>query len=154
VHEIIKQTADKFLLQLQEKKGKAELNLHASNDIIKADEVHFTNMVNNLVDNAVKYSKENVPIYLKISSVNSNGKLILRFEDNGIGMGKETQKRVFEKFYRAHTGNLHNVKGFGLGLNYVKSVAQSHNGSVKVESILGKGSTFILEFPLDKGEES
>lgn len=153
VHEIIKQISDKFLLQLQEKNGKAELNLHASNDLIKADEVHFTNLVNNLVDNAVKYSKEHVPIHLKISSTNSNGKLILKFEDNGIGMSKETQKRVFEKFYRAHTGNLHNVKGFGLGLNYVKSVAQSHNGTVKVESALGKGSIFTLEFPLEKTEE-
>lgn len=139
---------------MQEKSGKAELNLHASNDLIKADDVHFTNLVNNLVDNAVKYSKDNVPILLKISSQNAPGKLVLRFEDNGIGMSKETQKRVFEKFYRAHTGNLHNVKGFGLGLNYVKSVTQSHSGTIKVESTLGKGSTFILEFPLDmSGEE-
>ncbi len=149
VHEIVKLVADKFLLQLQEKNGKAELNLNASNDLIKGDEVHFTNLVNNLIDNAVKYSKDNVPIHLKIASYNSGGKLVLKFEDNGIGMTKETQKRVFEKFYRAHTGNLHNVKGFGLGLNYVKSVTQSHNGSIKVESALGKGSVFTLEFPLD-----
>ena len=90
--------------------------------------------------------------FLKITSYNANGRLVLRFEDNGIGMSKETQKRVFEKFYRAHTGNLHNVKGFGLGLNYVKSVTQSHGGSIKVESTLGKGSTFVLEFPLDTGK--
>ncbi|ANH82196.1 two-component sensor histidine kinase [Niabella ginsenosidivorans] len=153
VHEIIKLIVDKFLLQLQEKNGKAELSLNASNDLIRADEVHFTNLVNNLVDNAVKYSKDHVPILLKITSQNINGRLILRFEDNGIGMSKETQKRVFEKFYRAHTGNLHNVKGFGLGLNYVKSVTQSHGGSIKVESTLGKGSTFVLEFPLDTGDK-
>ncbi|MBO9617621.1 MAG: HAMP domain-containing histidine kinase [Niabella sp.] len=153
VHEVIQLIADKFLLQLQEKSGRAELNLHASNDLIKADEVHFTNLVNNLVDNAVKYSKDNVPVLLKIASQNAGGKLVLRFEDNGIGMSKETQKRVFEKFYRAHTGNLHNVKGFGLGLNYVKSVTQSHGGTVKIESTLGKGSTFILEFPLDTSGE-
>ncbi len=149
VHEIIKLVADKFLLQLQEKNGRAELALGASNDLIKGDEVHFTNLVNNLIDNAVKYSKENVPIHLKITSYNAGDKLVLRFEDNGIGMTRETQKRVFEKFYRAHTGNLHNVKGFGLGLNYVKSVTQSHNGSIKVESILGRGSIFTLEFPLE-----
>lgn len=152
VHEIVKLIVDKFLLQLQEKNGKAALSLNASNDLIIADEVHFTNLVNNLVDNAVKYSKDHVPIFLKITSYNANGRLVLRFEDNGIGMSKETQKRVFEKFYRAHTGNLHNVKGFGLGLNYVKSVTQSHGGSIKVESTLGKGSTFVLEFPLDTGK--
>lgn len=149
VHEIVKLVADKFLLQLQEKSGRAELALGAANDLIRGDEVHFTNLVNNLIDNAVKYSKENVPIHLKISSSNAGDKLVLKFEDNGIGMTRETQKRVFEKFYRAHTGNLHNVKGFGLGLNYVKSVTQSHSGSIKVESALGRGSTFTLEFPLE-----
>lgn len=155
VHEIIKLVADKFQLQLQEKNGKAELYLNAPNDVIKADEVHFTNLVNNLVDNAVKYSKENVPINLRVSSANNNNnKLVLKFEDNGIGMNKETQKRVFEKFYRAHTGNLHNVKGFGLGLNYVKSVTESHHGTIKLDSILGKGSSFTLEFPLSDEEVS
>ena len=112
--------------------------------------MHFTNLVNNLIDNAVKYSKDNVPILLKISTSNSGNHILIKFEDNGIGMNKETQKRIFEKFYRAHTGNLHNVKGFGLGLNYVKSVADSHNGTVRVDSTLGKGSIFTLEFPLFK----
>jgi two-component system, OmpR family, phosphate regulon sensor histidine kinase PhoR len=147
IHEIIYKVVDNFTLQLRDKSGNAELKLNATNDVIKADEVHFANLVNNLVDNAVKYSKENVPIHIKITSQNINGKLALRFEDNGIGMSKETQRRVFEKFYRAHTGNLHNVKGFGLGLSYVKSVTQTHHGSVKLESTLGKGSTFLLEFP-------
>lgn len=148
VHEIIYGVVDNFALQLSDKNGDAEQKLEAANDVIKGDEVHFTNLVNNLIDNAVKYSKENVPIHLKISSANNNGKLVLKFEDNGIGMSKDTQKRVFEKFYRAHTGNLHNVKGFGLGLSYVKSVVHSHNGNIRLDSILGKGSIFTLEFPL------
>ena len=108
---------DNFALQLEEKGGKAELYLNASNDLIDADEVHFSNLINNLVDNAVKYSKENVPVQLKITTQSNGKKFTLRVEDNGIGMNKETVKRVFEKFYRAHTGNIHNVKGFGLGLS-------------------------------------
>lgn len=148
VHDIIENVVDNFALQLHDKGGDAELKLAATNDTLEGDEVHFTNLVNNLIDNAVKYSKDNVPIHLKISTSNNNGRIFVRFEDNGIGMNKDTQKRVFEKFYRAHTGNLHNVKGFGLGLSYVKSVTQSHHGNVKLESILGKGTTFIVDFPV------
>lgn len=151
VHEIIENVVDNFQLQLHEKNGDAVISLAATRDLINADEVHFTNLVNNLIDNAVKYSKDNVPIQLKIATSNTSNGIVIKFEDNGIGMGRETQKRIFEKFYRAHTGNLHNVKGFGLGLNYVKSVADSHNGTVKVDSVLGKGSTFTVEFPLAKG---
>ncbi|HOZ84037.1 MAG TPA: HAMP domain-containing sensor histidine kinase [Niabella sp.] len=150
VHDVIGNVVDNFQLQLHDKGGDAQLMLNAKNDIIRADEVHFTNLVNNLIDNAVKYSKENVPIQLKISTSNAGGNIIIKFSDNGIGMARDTQKRIFEKFYRAHTGNLHNVKGFGLGLNYVKSVVDSHSGSVKVESALGKGSVFTVEFPLSK----
>jgi len=148
VHETIENVVDNFALQLHEKNGDAELKLAATNDIIQGDDVHFTNLINNLMDNAVKYSKDNVPIHVKISTSNNNGRIIIRVEDNGIGMGKDTQKRVFEKFYRAHTGNLHNVKGFGLGLSYVKSVTESHNGHVKLESALGKGTTFVVDFPV------
>lgn len=150
VHEVIENVVDNFQLQLHEKNGDSVINLAATKDLINADEVHFTNLVNNLIDNAVKYSKDNVPIQLKISTSNTSGGILIKFEDNGIGMSRETQKRIFEKFYRAHTGNLHNVKGFGLGLNYVKSVADSHNGTVKVDSVLGKGSVFTVEFPLAK----
>ena len=88
--------------------------LNADNDLIMADEVHFSNMINNLIDNAVKYSKENTPLLLKITTQSNGKNLTIRVEDNGIGMNKETVKKVFERFYRAHTGNIHNVKGFGL----------------------------------------
>ena len=150
VHEVIKDVVDNFVLQLEEKGGKAELLLNASNDMILADEVHFSNMVNNLIDNAVKYSKENNPLLLKITTQSNDKNVTIRVEDNGIGMNKETVKRVFERFYRAHTGNLHNVKGFGLGLSYVKTVLQAQGGTIKVDSVLGRGSIFTIELPLKK----
>ena len=138
VHEVIKDVVDNFALQLEEKSGKAELLLNATNDLILADEVHFSNMVNNLIDNAVKYSKENTPLLVKITTQSNDKNMTIRVEDNGIGMNKETVKRVFERFYRAHTGNLHNVKGFGLGLSYVKTVVQAQGGVIKVDSVLGQ----------------
>lgn len=150
VHEVIKDVVDNFTLQLQEKQGKAEILLNAENDLINADEVHFSNLINNLIDNAVKYSKEATPLQLKITTQSNTKNLIVKVEDNGIGMNKETLKRVFERFYRAHTGNLHNVKGFGLGLSYVKTMVEAQGGDIKVESTLGKGSTFTLELPLRK----
>jgi two-component system, OmpR family, phosphate regulon sensor histidine kinase PhoR len=148
-HQIINDVADNFMLRLQEKQGTLELNLKAENDLIKADEVHFSNLVNNLMDNAVKYSKENVPPKICISTSSDNKKFIFRIEDNGIGMSRETVKRIFEKFYRAHTGNIHNVKGFGLGLSYVKTVVEGHNGHIKADSTLGKGSCFTIDLPLN-----
>ena len=146
VHQIISEVISNYTLQLQGIDGKIELNLSAENDVINADMVHFRNLVSNLVDNAMKYSKEK--LVLKIFTENINKTLLLKFEDNGIGMSKETQKRIFEKFYRAHTGNLHNVKGFGLGLSYVKTIIDAHDGRIRVESTLGKGSVFTLELPV------
>ncbi|HET6994840.1 MAG TPA: HAMP domain-containing sensor histidine kinase [Chitinophagaceae bacterium] len=150
VHEIIKDVTDNFALQLEEKKGRAELVLNAENDLIEADEVHFSNLINNLIDNAVKYSKENTPVYIKIATQSNGKNLHIKVEDNGIGMNKETLKRVFERFYRAHTGNIHNVKGFGLGLSYVKTIVEAHHGHIKADSTLGRGSTFMIEMPLKK----
>jgi two-component system phosphate regulon sensor histidine kinase PhoR len=148
VNDIIRNVANNFKLQLQDKKGIINLKLNAANDVIIGDEVHFTNMINNLVDNAVKYSKDNLVIMVATHSTQKN--LVIRVEDNGIGMSKETVKRIFEKFYRAHTGNIHNVKGFGLGMSYVKTVIDVHKGKIKVESVLGKGSDFIIDLPLAK----
>lgn len=150
VHEVIKDVVENFALQLQDKQGRAELILNASTDLIEADEVHLSNLVNNLVDNALKYSKENVPPFVKITTQSNSKKFSLKIEDNGIGMNRETLKRIFERFYRAHTGNIHNVKGFGLGLSYVKTMVEAHEGEIKADSTLGKGSTFVVEFPLKK----
>jgi two-component system phosphate regulon sensor histidine kinase PhoR len=148
VHTIINDVADNFVLRLQEKNGTLETNLKATNDLIEADEVHISNLVNNLMDNAVKYAKENVPPKICLTTSSDARQFVLRIEDNGIGMTRETVKRIFEKFYRAHTGNIHNVKGFGLGLSYVKSVVDAHHGHIKAESTLGKGSCFTIELPL------
>ena len=145
-HTIIQGAMENFHLQLEGKGGRAELQLNAKNDLMDADEVHFTNLISNLIDNAVKYSKDNLMIRITTHSTARN--LVIRVEDNGIGMTKETLRRIFEKFYRAHTGNLHNVKGFGLGLSYVKTIVEAHDGKIKAESLVGKGTTFTLEFPL------
>ncbi|MEO5685003.1 MAG: HAMP domain-containing sensor histidine kinase [Chitinophagaceae bacterium] len=146
VHEVIDKVLENFHLQLEDKSGHAMLQLNAAADLIEGDEVHFTNLISNLVDNAVKYSKDNLVI--KINTINTGRYIQVRIEDNGIGMNKETQKRIFEKFYRAHTGNVHNVKGFGLGLSYVKTMIDAHGGKIKVESATGKGTTFIIDMPL------
>lgn len=147
-HQIIQDVADNFALRLHEKGGELSLSLEAGNDVIEADEVHFSNLINNLMDNAVKYSKEDVPPHIMLTTSSNAKKFIIRIEDNGIGMTRETVKRIFEKFYRAHTGNIHNVKGFGLGLSYVKDIVDAHDGTIKVDSVLGKGSCFTIEMPL------
>jgi len=148
VHQLINHVLDSFNLQFQGKEATTALMLNAKDDLINADEAHFTNLISNLVDNAVKYSKEKEPLRLKITTHSTPRFLIIQFEDNGIGMSKETVKRIFEKFYRAHTGNIHNVKGFGLGMSYVKTIVDVHKGRIKVDSTLGKGSTFTIEMPL------
>jgi two-component system phosphate regulon sensor histidine kinase PhoR len=147
VHAIVSSIAENFKLQLNERNGYAKLDLDALNDGVQGDEVHFTNMLSNLVDNAIKYSQEDVPPIVHISTRSTGKTLKIRIEDNGIGMNRETVSRIFEKFYRAHTGNIHNVKGFGLGLSYVKTMVDAHHGKIKVESSPGKGSVFIMEFP-------
>ena len=148
VHTMIKSILDNYTLQLQDKQGDIQLLLNAKNDVINADEVHFSNLISNLIDNAIKYSGDKPKIIISTHSTKKH--LIVRVADNGIGMSKETVKRIFEKFYRAHTGNLHDVKGFGLGMSYVKTVIDAHKGKIKVESTLGKGSVFTVELLLAK----
>ena len=148
-HRIIQEALENVRLQLEGKGGSSELQLTAKTDLIEADDVHFMNVITNLIDNAIKYSKEN--LLIRISTHSTPRNLVIRIEDNGIGMTKETQRRIFEKFYRAHTGNLHNVKGFGLGLSYVKTIVEAHEGKIKVDSTIGKGTAFTLDFPLENG---
>lgn len=146
LHELIRKIVENYQLQLKEKEAKVVLQLNAKNDMLVADEVHFSNLLSNLIDNAIKYSKDNLEI--KITTHSTNKYIVIMIEDNGIGMSKETIKRVFEKFYRAHTGNVHNVKGFGLGMSYVKTVIDAHKGKIRVDSTLGKGTTFTIEMPV------
>ncbi|MBA3829373.1 MAG: HAMP domain-containing histidine kinase [Taibaiella sp.] len=144
-HQVIQKVTDNLLLQIQEKQGTISLKLDAAKHNIEADEVHFANIIFNLLDNAIKYSKDNLHIEVETHMAGNN--IAIRIRDNGIGMTKETQYRIFEKFYRAHTGNIHNVKGFGLGLSYVKAMVDAHHAKIKVESVLGKGSTFTIYMP-------
>jgi two-component system, OmpR family, phosphate regulon sensor histidine kinase PhoR len=148
VHEVINSALEHFKLVLQERDGSMEVTLAAKADEIKADEVHFNNLVRNLVDNAIKYAKPDQPLHLRISTSSNKKNISIFIEDNGIGMTRETLGRIFEKFYRAHTGNVHNVKGFGLGLTYVKAMTEAHGGRIKADSAVGKGSTFTIEMPL------
>jgi two-component system phosphate regulon sensor histidine kinase PhoR len=150
VHPVIQRVVDTFALQLQARSGQLKLQLNATNDRMAADESHLTNMISNLIDNALKYAREDVPPVVEIQTRNEAGRLVIEIADNGIGMSKDTLKRIYEKFYRAHTGNLHNVKGFGLGLSYVKTLVDTHRGTIDAESAVGKGSTFILRFPVSK----
>ncbi|MBS1730376.1 MAG: HAMP domain-containing histidine kinase [Bacteroidetes bacterium] len=147
-HQLIRDVLSNYELQLTGRNATVDVFLNAKNDRINADEVHFSNLVSNLVDNAIKYSKDNIPLHLKITTHSTTKNLVIQFEDNGIGMSKETSKRIFEKFFRATTGNVHNVKGFGLGMSYVKTIIDAHKGRIKVDSVLGKGSTFIIDLPL------
>jgi two-component system phosphate regulon sensor histidine kinase PhoR len=151
-HEIIQKVANNLALQIQEKSGVLSLNLKAQRHIIEGDDVHFSNIIFNLLDNAMKYSNQGP--HIEVLTLNTgNGMLSIKIKDDGIGMDKETQARIFEKFYRAHTGNIHNVKGFGLGLSYVKAIVEAHGGKIKVESTPGKGSTFTLIFPAESKEK-
>lgn len=148
IHEQIQRAVNNISLSIEHLNGTVLEKLQAKNVLIAADEVHFANVINNLLDNAVKYSK-NAP-NIAIETLSNSNKAIIKVRDSGIGMSKDTLSHIFEKFYRAHTGNIHNVKGFGLGLSYVKAVMDAHKGRIKAESAPGKGSVFTLEFPLLK----
>ena len=127
-----------------------ETDFRATDNEIFADEMHFTNVLFNIMDNAYKYRKPDVDFHLKVSTWNEHDYLKISIRDNGIGMKHEDLKKIFDKFYRVHTGNRHDVKGFGLGLAYVKSIVDLHHGKIHVESELGKGSEFIISLPLIK----
>jgi two-component system phosphate regulon sensor histidine kinase PhoR len=146
VHELILDAKDSFDLNQTDSGGQINLELLATHDTLSLDPVHVTNVIYNLLDNAVKYC-EQVP-QITIHTSDSNGGFLLSISDNGIGMKREDIKMIFDKFYRVPTGNLHNVKGFGLGLYYVKLIVEQHGGRIQVKSSPGKGSTFFLWFPM------
>lgn len=145
----ISNIASTFKLKVENYGGKIVTNLVATNALVEVDEMHFTNVIFNLLDNAVKYRREDVPLLLTISTADiSNNRLEIRVSDNGIGIKRDELKKVFEKFYRVSTGNRHDVKGFGLGLAYVKKMVTELKGEIKVESDFGEGTTFIIILPL------
>ena len=140
-----------FKLKVEKYGGHIDADLEAEDPIIKVDKMHFTNVIFNLLDNAVKYRREDVHPVLKVSTVNPDEDHIqITVQDNGIGMKREDLKKIFEKFYRVSTGNLHDVKGFGLGLAYVSKMIELFGGSIHAESELNKGSKFIITLPLYK----
>lgn len=146
MHELIRQAVDHLSLQVQQREGNIDVRLEADTAIIEGDHTHLSNVIHNLLDNANKYSSGSPEIM--ISTVNSNEGILVHVEDKGIGMTKEDQKHIFDKFYRVHTGNLHDVKGFGLGLSYVKAITSAHQGYIDVKSEPGKGSKFSIYLPL------
>ncbi len=146
IHQIIDKVSTSFKLPISNRNGKLTIDLQADPSVVVADELHITNLVYNLIDNGIKYSSEAPDITVSTRIV--EGQLELRVSDHGIGISKDDQKHVFEKFYRVSTGNVHNVKGFGIGLNYVAQVVKLHHGHIALESELGQGSTFIVTLPL------
>ena len=145
MHEVINQAVTNSHLQAEKKGGFVTADLNASNSRIEGDLTHISNIIHNLLDNANKYSREIPEIIVSTRDV-ANG-IEVTVKDNGIGLSKEARKNIFDKFYRVHTGNVHDVKGFGLGLAYVKTMITAHKGQIDVKSELGKGSSFILTFP-------
>ncbi len=145
VHEIIQASAKRFHLILEELNGKIELHLNAKNYIFKLDEMHFTAAINNLIDNAIKYN-DKVPL-IKINTFNIPSGIQIEVVDNGVGLSKVEQQKIFEKFYRVTKGNVHDTKGFGLGLSYVQSIIDKHAGKIWVESKPKEGSKFIIQLP-------
>mgnify|MGYP001410668274 FL=1 len=147
LHAIIQQAVDKISIQMERKLGHLKLALNASQFKLKGDEAYLLGVLLNLLDNALKYSNDAPNIMIRTQNI--RGQLICSIKDHGMGMSKEAQRSIFQKFYRVASGNVHNIKGFGLGLAYVKEIITLHHGSIEVESELKKGTNFIVKFPLD-----
>jgi two-component system phosphate regulon sensor histidine kinase PhoR len=144
VHEIVARAVDNLSLQVEQKDGKILQDLQAEYPMIEADETHISNVIHNLLDNANKYTPEKPAISVHTRDVEGGVQIMVK--DNGLGMSKEQRRKIFDKFYRVPTGNRHDIKGFGLGLSYVKAIVNEHKGDITVQSELGKGSRFILTF--------
>ncbi len=145
MHEVIQQAVDNFSLQVEKREGKLRVDFQAEKPVIEGDSTHLASIIHNLLDNANKYSPEKPDIIISTRNVPMG--LEITVQDHGQGISKEARKNIFDKFYRVHTGDLHDVKGFGLGLSYVKAIMTAHKGLVDVKSELGKGSSFVLTFP-------
>ena len=150
LNEMVENIAQSFNLRVEHTGGKIYTQIEAVDSAIFVDEVHFQNAITNLMDNAVKYRKQDEPLDIYIRTWNDNEKLHLSIRDTGQGIKKENVKKIFDKFYRVHTGNKHDVKGFGLGLAYVKKVVDLHQGDIKCESDCGKGTKFTISLPILK----
>lgn len=150
-NDIVTSVANTFVLKVEKFGGSLDVDLSADNSDIYVDEMHITNVLFNLLDNAVKYRRQDVPLKLMVRTWDEGGKLQISVEDNGIGIKKEYQKKVFDRFFRVPTGNVHDVKGFGLGLAYVRKIIEDHKGSIRAESGEGNvGTKFIITLPLIK----
>ena len=145
IPDLLQESLQHISLQLEQKKGSSVFENKLSEPWIEADLYHLTHIFNNMLDNAIKYSPEKPDI--KISAKDDGNFITLTFADQGIGMSKDAQRKIFDKFYRVHTGNVHDVKGFGLGLSYVKTMVEAHHGTISVQSDVGKGSTFTINLP-------
>lgn len=150
LNEMVESIANSFTLRVEHTGGKIYTETAAVDSTIYVDEVHFQNVINNLLDNAVKYRKPDKPINIYLRTWNTDSHLYLSVEDTGLGLKKENLKKIFDKFYRVHTGNVHDVKGFGLGLAYVKKIVMLHSGDISVESEYGKGTKFTIKLPIIK----
>lgn len=155
VHELLRQLANSLQAELEARNGTLTLRLEAPQPVVRADRMHLTNVFHNLADNALKYTvpAEDRPPNLIFSTENRRNTLLVRITDNGIGIPEKHQKRLFDKFYRVPTGDVHDVKGFGLGLYYVKTLVEAHGGRVRVQSVVGEGSTFEVELPAPEPPE-
>jgi two-component system phosphate regulon sensor histidine kinase PhoR len=151
MHDLIKAVIRNIAIQVRKNGGSIQTNLNANNPIIEGDAIHLTNVIYNLIDNAIKYSPDSPTV--EIRSRNIKDGILISFKDNGVGISKDNQKKIFDKLYRVPTGNIHNVKGFGLGLSYVKIIVEKHQGEISVESELKKGSTFHIYLPAKHEKE-
>ena len=149
IHKALKAIASMFKLPAQKKNAHFTLQLDAKDDLIFADKTHIVNALSNIVDNALKYSPHNPEIVITATN-NDKGMILISIKDNGIGISKADQKKIFEEFYRVDTGNIHNVKGHGLGLHYVKQVIDYHHGKITIKSTLGEGTNFVISLPLKR----
>ncbi len=148
MHQIVEDAVNRKQLEVQAKEGSITISEKASESMVTGDKTHLTNTLINLLDNAIKYTLDTPKIV--VNTINKRDRILIRVSDNGIGISKSNQKKIFEKLYRVHTGNVHDFKGFGLGLNYVKVILELHGGSVSVDSEPGKGSTFTISLPVEK----